>query len=255
MDTVVATVDGAEITLGQMIITRNQLPPQYQELPDDVLFQGVLDQLIQQQLLAATLPADPGRVTVALQNERRALLAGEAIDTLSTDAANDAAVQATYDELFGDAEPMTEYNASHILVASVEEAEAAISRIEGGAVFGDVARELSTDFGSGANGGSLGWFGPGMMVAPFEEAVVALTPGEMSDPIETQFGWHVILLNETREQEPPTLEAVRAEIENQLRQEAIETRLRDLLDSAEIELPEPGAFDPVLLRDLDILRD
>lgn len=255
-DTVVATVNGHEITLGQMIIARSQLPPQYQQLPEDVLFDGVLDQMIQQQVFADTLAATPARVTIALQNERRALLAGEAVNALMQSVVTDAALQEAYDGIFGDATAMIEWNAAHLLVATEDEANAARARImNGGEDFATVAQDVSSDVGSGANGGNLGWFGPGMMVAPFEAAVAEMTVGEVSAPVESQFGWHVIQLLDSREQEPPSLDEVRDALAGQVQQQAIEARLVELMEAAEITMPEEGAFDPAILGNLDLLSD
>ena len=240
-NTVVATVNGTEITLGQMIISRSQLPPQYQQLPDDVLFDGVLDQLIQQQVLADTLEADPTRVTIALQNERRGLLAGEVINSVVEEAMTDEAIQAIYDEL--------------VLGETEEESAAVVARLNAGEAFADLARELSLDPGSGANGGELGWFGLGMMVPPFEQAVSDLEVGAVSDPVQTQFGWHIIQLNDKRDMVPPTLEEVREELESQVRQNAIEDLLSGLLDAAVVVRPEDGAFDPSVLLNLGLLSE
>jgi peptidyl-prolyl cis-trans isomerase C len=253
-ETVIATVNGTEITLGQLIIARNQLPPQYQQLPDEVLFAGVIDQLVQQQLFADMLEADPARVTIALENTRRSLLAGEVINSLIEDAVTEEAIAAAYEEQFGNAPPVTEWNASHILVATAEEAQAVIDRLNAGEDFADLARELSTDPGSGTNGGQLGWFGPGAMVAPFEEAVASLAAGEISGIVETQFGFHVLTVNETREQTPPALEEVAGEIAQQIQQTAIEATLAELTEAAEIELPQDGLYDPTILRNLDLLE-
>ncbi len=251
-DTVVASVNGAEITLGQMIIAFSQLPPQYQQLPPDVLFQGVMDQLIRQQLLAETVTEVPARVEMALANQRRSLLAGEVVQSLVDGAVSEEALQAAYDAMFS-AEPQQEYNAAHILVETEEEARAILDRIAAGEDFGDLARELSQDPGSGAQGGDLGWFTRGMMVAPFEAAVVALEPGALSEPVETQFGWHVIRLIEVRDQVPPPLEQVRGALEEQVQTQAVEARLAELEAAAEIVRPEPGAFDPALVTALDLL--
>lgn len=253
-ETVVATVNGVEITLGQMIITRSQLPPEYQSLPDDVLFSGILDQLIQQQTLASTFDTDPKRVTIAVENQRRTLLAGEVINSIVEGSVTDEAVQAAYDATFTNAVPVTEFNASHILVATQEEAVAIKARIDGGEDFAAVATETSSD-SSAANGGNLGWFGPGMMVEQFEAAVVTLEPGAVSDPIETQFGWHVIKLNETRVQAAPPMEDVRVDLVGQVQQAAIQARLDELTEAGEIVRPEEGAFDPAVLSNLDLLRD
>jgi peptidyl-prolyl cis-trans isomerase C len=251
-DTVVATVGDTDITLGEMIITRAQLPQQYAQLPDDLLFKGVLDQLIQQQLLADGIETVPARVTYALKNERRTLLAGENITIITKDAVTEAEIQAAYDARYTDATPTTEYNASHLLVDTQEEAEAAKARIEEGAEFADIARELSTG-PTGPNGGNLGWFGTGQMVPAFEEAVMALEPGGLSGPVETQFGWHVITLNATRDSEAPTLDDVRAELTGQLQEEAIQVMLAELEAATIVTRPEEGAFDPSLISDLTLI--
>ncbi len=252
---VVATVNGTEITLGEMIVTRSQLPPQYQQLPPDVLFTGILDQLIQQQLLADTLEEVPARVDYALGNERRSLLAGEVVNDLMQAEVSDEELQAAYDEAFGSAEATPEFNASHILVETEEEATKVLERLEADEDFAEIAKEVSTDPGSGANGGELGWFGPGMMVAPFETAVQELEAGEVTaEPVKTQFGFHIIKLNETRTQEPPALEEVQEELASQVRQQKVQDRLAELEGDAEITRSEEGAIDPAALTNLDLLE-
>jgi len=161
---------------------------------------------VQQQLLASDIDEEPTRVTMAIANERRALLAGEVINTITNGAVTDEAIQQAYNARFDDAEPATQYNASHLLVETEEEAIAAKARITDGEEFADVARDVSTG-PTGPNGGNLGWFGAGQMVPEFEAAVVALEPGAVSDPVQTQFGWHVVTLNETRLEEQPELDA------------------------------------------------
>lgn len=253
-DTVIATVGDTEITLGQMIITRAQLPQQYAQLPDEVLFVGVLDQLIQQQLLADMLEETPARVEFALQNERRTLLAGEVINNITAAAITEEALQAAYDARFADVEPATEYNASHLLVETEEEAIAAKARVEeGGEDFADVARDVSTG-PTGPNGGNLGWFGEGQMVPEFENAVIGMEVGTVAGPVQTQFGWHVIALNETRQAELPTLDSVRQEITLQLQEAAIQERLAELEAATAVTRPEEGAFDPALISNLDLLE-
>lgn len=252
-NTVVATVGDTEITLGEMIITRAQLPPQYEQFPADVLFTGILDQLIQQQLLADAAGDVPMRVTAAIANERRSLMAGETINTISTEAVTDEAVQEAYNARFAGEEPKTEYNASHLLVETEEEALAAKARIDGGAEFADVAREVSTG-PTGPNGGNLGWFGAGAMVPAFEEAVVALEIGAVSEPVQTQFGWHVVTLNETRLEEQPQLDAMRSELSAEIQEAAITARLEELRAATTVVEPEDGAFDPAILLDLTLLE-
>lgn len=252
-DDVVATVDGTDITLGEMIVARSQLPEQYQQLPPAVIFDGLLQQLIQQQLLADALDEAPPRVGIALKNEERSLRAGEEVTRVAEEAVTEEALQQAYEARFADADPVTEYNASHILV---ETEEAALALVEAaraeGADFAALARENSTG-PSGPSGGELGWFGPDAMVAPFQEAVAAMEPGTVSEPVQTQFGWHVIRLNETRIAEAPPLESLRGELTQQLQAEAVEARLATLEEQSDISRTDPGTFDPSVLGDLSIL--
>ena len=248
-NTVVATVNGQDITVGHMIVLREGLPEQYQSLPDDVLFDGILEQLVQQTVLSQKADEPGPVVELQLENEKRTLLAGTAMKSLIDDQMTDEAIQTAYDEKFADAEPTKEFNASHILVESEDEAKALVTELEGGADFAELAKEKSTG-PSGPNGGELGWFGPGMMVKEFEDAVIGMEPGAVSAPIQTQFGWHVIRLNETRMQDAPPLEEVRAEIADELQQKLIADTLATLTDEAEITRNE-AEIDPAIIRNLD----
>lgn len=254
-DTVVATVGDVELTLGHMIVLRSRLPQQYQQLPNEVLFEGILDQIIQQAVVGASVGDLSREHALAIENEERALLASQLIDQVASDAVTDEALQAAYDETFGSQEPETEYNASHILVETEEAARALIEELGGGADFAELARENSTG-PSGPNGGSLGWFGAGMMVPPFEAAVIALEPGTFTqDPVQTQFGWHVVILNETRVKDAPALEDVRADLETQITREAIDARVAELTDAAEITRADVSGIDPAVLSDLSLLAE
>ena len=253
-DTVLATVNGTEITLGHLIVMTRMLPPEYQELPDNVLFDGLLEQLVQQEALASVAAEDMGmQEELGLENERRAFLAATLLDRIGTAEIAEEEVQAEYDALYGSAEPQSEYNASHILVETEEEAQALIEELAAGADFAELAQEHSTG-PSGPNGGQLGWFSAGMMVPSFEEAAFALEVGEVSAPVQTQFGWHVIVLNDTREQEPPSLEQVRAELTNGLRQARVEATMTEVMQQAAIDRPEI-AIDPSVIRALDLIAD
>lgn len=253
-DTVIATVNGVDITLGEMIVTRAQLPSQYQQLPDDVLWEGVLDQLVQQQLLAAQLGEPTAQIALLLATQKRSLMAAEVIDRLTNQAITDEALEAAYNARFANAAAEEEYSAAHILVDTREEAEAVVARLNDGADFAETAKEISTG-PSGPNGGDLGWFGIGMMVPEFETAVIALEVGQISEPVQTQFGWHVIILNDKRQKEAPTLDQVRDELAAQIQQEAIAKALEDLIAAAAITRPEPGAFDPAILKNIDLLTE
>jgi peptidyl-prolyl cis-trans isomerase C len=256
-ETVLATVNGKAITLGHVIALRDQLPEQYQNLPDDTLFQGLLDQVVDQEILAGELSAspenDPLAVKLQLDNDRRGALANLAAEAAVSDAVTDAAVQAAYDKEIASFQPQPEFHAAHILVDSEEKAKALKAEIDGGKAFADVARENSSD-GSAANGGDLGWFGLGQMVPEFEAAVKAMQPGQVSEPVKSQFGYHVILLEETRESAAPALETVRPQVENQLRQAALEAKLTELRAAATVERPDTG-LPPAAIRESDLLTN
>ncbi|MFT6676610.1 MAG: peptidyl-prolyl cis-trans isomerase C [Sulfitobacter sp.] len=254
LDTVVATVNGTDITVGHMIIARAGLPEQYQQLPDEVLFKGILDQLIQQTALADTFDGTlPARVTLSLENERRSLTAGEVIETVMAGPVDEEAVKTAYDEQYTSGEQGDEYNASHILVETKEEAEAIKAQLDEGADFAELAKEKSTG-PSGPGGGSLGWFGKGMMVPAFETAVVGLEDGAISDPVETQFGWHVIKLNETRKTEAPALDTVREELELQIRQTRVQTSIEEITEAADVDRSAAEGIDPTVLKNIEWLQ-
>jgi peptidyl-prolyl cis-trans isomerase C len=254
-ETVVATVNGTDITVGNVIAMRESLPEQYQQLPDDALFNGILEQLIQQTALAQAAEPDLSkRDLVNLENQRRAYMAGSLLQGVVMDAVTDEAIQAAYDARVQDlaTSPLIEYNASHILVADEALAADLRAQLDAGADFAELAAANSTD-GSAAGGGSLGWFGPGMMVKPFEDAVVSLKPGEIAGPVQTQFGWHLVKLNETRVATAPTLDELRDEIAGQIEQQAVEAFVKSKTDAAAITRTD--GIDPAVLRDQTLLGE
>jgi peptidyl-prolyl cis-trans isomerase C len=133
----------------------------------------------------------------------------------------DADIQAEYDKFKG-AAGGTEYRARHILVEKEDEAKALITQIKGGASFEDLAKKNSKDPGSGANGGDLDFAAPGSYVPEFSQAMVKLKKGEMTDtPVKSQFGYHIIKLDDTREAKFPPLEEVKPQIQQRLGQQKL----------------------------------
>jgi peptidyl-prolyl cis-trans isomerase C len=245
--TVVATVNGTDITLGHMIVLREKLPAEYQGLADDVLFKGILEQLIQQEALKQSIGDIGVRNALSIENDNRAFISEQAVQAVISAAVTDAALQTAYDAKFANLPPATEYNAAHILVATKEQAEKIKAEIVAGADFGEKAKEFSSD-GAAANGGDLGWFGVGMMVKPFEDAVLAMKAGEVAGPVQTDFGFHLIKLMETREAAKPTLDDVRDELAAEVEQAAIAAHVKGLTDAATITRPGE-AIDPAKIRD------
>ncbi len=253
-DLVVATVNGTEITLGHVIVAFSTLPAQYQQLDPGVLLPGIIDQLVRQAALAQSFDGEPSLAArLALENEERSLIAGEAVELVMLGAATDAEVQESYDALYGSGSAGEEYNASHILVETEEEAQTIVEELAGGADFATLAQEKSTG-PSGPSGGELGWFGAGRMVPDFEAAVIALEVGEVSQPVQTQFGWHVIVLNDTRAIEAPALEDVREEITLEIQQQAVSNHIEQLVADADVVRPDLSDLDPTSISNLELLR-
>ena len=252
--TVVATVNGQDITIGHMIVLYDSLPDQYKSLPDEVLFDGIKDQLVQQTVLAQRVASKSNAIKLRLDNEERGLKSAVAIDEAVAERVTEEALQAHYEANFADAQPTKEFNASHILVETEEEALSLIEELNGGADFAQLAQERSTG-PSGPNGGQLGWFGEGMMVPPFEAAVMEMEAETISAPVQTQFGWHVIRLNETRLLDIPPLDEVRADLMEELGQIAIEAAIEEYSAEAEITEPDLGDIDLAIFRDLSLVSD
>jgi peptidyl-prolyl cis-trans isomerase C len=252
-DTVVASVNGKSITLGAMIAARAALPEQYQSLQPDVLFKGLLDQLVQQSVLSQSIEGSLTKTqTLQLENETRGYLSNLAIQQAAANVVTDESVKAAYDARFKDFKPQTEYHAAHILVDSEEKANDLKKQLEGGAKFDELAKANSTDTGSGANGGDLGWFGTGMMVKPFEDAVIAAPVGKVVGPVKSDFGYHLILVSETRPSQQPSLEDLREELSGEIQQKAVEAKVDELTKAAKIEKPGEK-LDPALLTKTDLL--
>ncbi len=252
--TVVARVNGDEITLGHVIATASALPAQYQQLEDDVLYDFILEQLVQQHLLGQEQEALNPLNALRLENETRSLRAVQTVEAITGAEVTDEAIQAAYDAQFAEFEGEDEFNASHILVESEDEAKAVKAQLDEGADFAELAKEKSTG-PSGPNGGALGWFGKGQMVPEFENAVVALEKGSISDPVQTQFGWHLVMLNDKRKTEAPELEAVRGELAQTIRQEAIQAKVDELTQQATIERPALEGAGPEIMRQIDLLQE
>jgi peptidyl-prolyl cis-trans isomerase C len=252
-DTILATVNGTEITVGHMIAARDRLPEDYRQLPDQVLFSGLLDQLVQQEALRSGVDELTKRAELTLENERRALQVSAMIRDVIDEAVTEEAIEAAYNARYVDADPEDEYNAAHILVETEEEAQAIVGELEGGADFAEVAREKSTG-PSGPNGGDLGWFSTGTMVPEFETAVTSMEAGEISAPVQTQFGWHIIKLNEVRQKDAPPLEEVREELVQQIQQQAVEEVLASATDGADVTMSNEGV-DPSVLSNSALLDE
>lgn len=215
---------------------RTQGQPQ---LADAEARQMLLNELVELTLLAQEanrqqLDQDPA-VAARVDNLRAAVLAQALVEQMSEQTPDETAIQAEYDKLYG-GEAQQEYHARHILVENEEEATQVIAELDEGGDFVKLA-EARSDGPTGPDGGDLGWFQAEQMVEPFAEAVQRLEPGQYTKtPVQTQFGWHVILLEGTREATPPSLEELRPQLANLVAQQRIEQRLEELREQAEVSL-------------------
>jgi peptidyl-prolyl cis-trans isomerase C len=252
LNTIVATVNDTTLTVGHVLDIKRRLPDQYQNLDGDVLFANIVDQLVQQQILASSFKKDPEWVSITIENERRNILSTIIIDNISEKAVSDEILKTAYLKKYDKNKEGKEYKASHILVDTMEKAEGLLKLLEGGASFGELAKEYSIG-PSGPNGGDLGWFKKGQMVAPFETAVLDMAIGAYSRPVQTQFGFHLIQLDDRRKILPPKFEDVRSDLEIELRNLAIDTYLRELMINADVIMPKtPIDFTKLSTLDLQV---
>jgi len=251
-DTVVAKVGDTEITLGQMAALKLTMPPEMAQVPAADLWNVLLDEMIRQAALANEGEKELTALDRAfLANQRRDYLVRSVMERAADFEPTDAEIEAAYAMAFPADTPITEYDADHILLESEDDAKAVIEELNNGGDFTKLAAERSTDTGSAPSGGDLGWFTADRMVPEFSEAVAAMEPGTTSTaPVQSQFGWHVIKLNETREMTPPTVEEIRDALVQQVRREKVSAEIERISGEAAVERIE--GIDPTVL-DQDIL--
>ena len=236
----VATVNGSAITRPEYdLFVKDLLQGKKQELTADQKNQ-VLDDLINMQLLADQaekdgLQNDPDTVAQLHLLHEKVMADAEQQKFVKSFQPSDADLKAEYDTAVA-AMDKTEYKARHILVATKEEGQQIIKKLKGGAKFEELAKTQSTDTGSKNNGGDLGWFTTSRMVKPFADAVVSLKKGEITpEPVQTQFGWHVIQLEDIRDKTPPPFDQVKAQLTNQLIRKKLQAYVEELKKNAKIE--------------------
>jgi peptidyl-prolyl cis-trans isomerase C len=235
----VATVNGTPITRTEYdIYVKSLLQGKQQELTPEQKAQ-VLDELISMQLLAAVgdkdgLDKDPDTAAQLKILHMRVLADAESQKFLKGQEPTDTDMHAEYETAIA-AMDKTEYHARHILVASKDQAVDIIKKLKAGAKFDELAKTQSTD-GSKTNGGDLGWFSLARMVKPFGDAVKSLKKGEFTqEPVQTQFGWHIIKLEDTREVTAPPFDQVKPQITNAVIRKKLQAYVADLKKNAKIE--------------------
>jgi len=235
---VLAKVNGVEITDDDLKFAAEDVGPGIpRQLEGKARETYLIDLLVDEQLVVQKAQADKLSETPEFAKRLGYLRDKALMETLLTkvakNAVTDAAIKETYDTAAKNQKPDTEYHAHHILVATEDQANAAQKRLKSGEDFAKVATELSKD--PGAKGGDLGWFTKDRMVTEFGEAVSKMEPGQLSDPVKSQFGWHIIRLDEKRPKTFPPLDQIRDQVARYVEQKAQRELLVKLHDGAKIE--------------------
>lgn len=163
------------------------------------------------------------------------------LDRAGQEGVTEETMRSLYEDAIGSAEPEVEVRARHILVETEEEAAEVVEQLEADTDFEELAQEKSQDPGSAENGGDLGYFTRERMVPEFAEAAFAMEAGDISDPVESQFGWHVIRVEDKREVEKPTFEEVEGQLRQLAERNAQSEAVAELREAAEIEIMDPQA--------------
>jgi len=241
-DTLIATVNGTPYTLDLFRLfymerlqgSRGENSPALQQQVFDE-FMGLI--VASQEGEKLKLENDRN-VIAALKLERMKVMSNAALSKMAEELEpTEEQLKAAYDQVKEQA-ARTEYKARHILVKDEDEAKKIIKKLDKGGDFEELAKKNSLG-PTAKNGGELGWFDPSQMVAPFAEAIAAMKPGSYSkEPVHTQFGWHIINLQETRKAEPPTFEEAKPRLIAAVKRQMIAEKLAKMRDSAMVELNE-----------------
>jgi peptidyl-prolyl cis-trans isomerase C len=237
-DAVVAKVDGSEIKQSDLDFAASEVGSQLANYPEADRRRLLLQFVIENQLMAAAAEKDsldkaPDFAARLTYHRRRALRDAYYEKAVRGGVSEDEAKK-LYNEKIGSVKPEPEIHARHILVDTEDEAKDIKQRLEKGEDFATLAKEKSKD--KNADGGDLGFFGKGQMLKPFEDAAFALEVGKISDPVKTQFGWHIIKVEEKRDRPAPKFEDVKDPIMAQLMQQKAQEAMRSLHDGAKIEV-------------------
>jgi peptidyl-prolyl cis-trans isomerase C len=240
---VVATVNGHAISEADLALAEAEIGNELGNLPESTRRRVLVEFMIENQLFAEAAEAEKLGSGADFDKRmafwrQRALRDAYFEKTVKASIGEDAA-RAIYDDKVKQLNPEDEVQARHILVASEEEANKLITRIAGGEDFAQLAKENSGDAGSKAQGGMLGYFGKGQMVPQFEDAAFALQKGQVSKPVQSQFGWHVIKVEDRRQKPPPSFDEVKDRLIGSMVQSKAQNIATELRAKAKIEYVDP----------------
>ncbi|MBY0502000.1 MAG: peptidyl-prolyl cis-trans isomerase [Alphaproteobacteria bacterium] len=239
-DPVVAIVDGQKFTYSQVMEAKASLPKQYQSAPDDKIFPVLVNQAVDTYLInkaaQASGEAEKPEVKKAIAKQTEELIAQSYLFDKVKGTITDAAVQAKYDEFVKSFPQEKEVHLRHILVENKDTAMSVIKALKGGSDFKKLAQAKSKD-ATAKEGGDLGFFRKSELPKELADAAFALTPGSYSqEPVKTDFGWHVLKVEEIRDAKPPKFDEVKNELKALMTQEAVIALIKELRSQAQVEL-------------------
>jgi peptidyl-prolyl cis-trans isomerase C len=234
-----ATVNGEAITEAEVKLALEDLATQLGNIPEDKQREVALDFLIEVKLAAQAAKKDKldqsAEFALKLNYARDRILMERLLAREGEKSAGDAALKKFYDDQVAQLKPIEEVRARHILVEQEDDAKKIHARVKGGEDFAKIAGESSKDPGSGQQGGDLGYFAKDRMVPEFAEAAFALKAGEISAPVKSQFGWHIIKLEDRRTRPVPAYNDVKDRLAQALVQKAQNELVEKLKKDAKIE--------------------
>jgi peptidyl-prolyl cis-trans isomerase C len=247
-DPVVARVNGAEIRSSDLAIAEEEvganLPAMTPEGRRDYLVSYLSDMMLVAKAAEDKKMTDDADFKRRLAYMRNKLLMETMLHAESKSAVTDAAMHKVYDDATKQMTGEKEVRARHILVETEDEAKAVVAELKKGTDFGELARLKSKDPGAAAEGGDLGYFTKDQMVPEFSEAALKLDKGQLSDPVKTQFGWHVIKVEDKRDRPVPPFEQVKDQIETYVVRRAQADVIAKLRQGAKIERLEAKPAEP-----------
>jgi peptidyl-prolyl cis-trans isomerase C len=239
-DPVVATVNGQPVRLSELEVAQQSLPQQYRNMPLQAVFPALLDRIIDSKLVVQEGKKSKVNEDPAFK-KRMAFVEDQVLQDfwIQREIARQVTaekLQKRYEERLKQMPSEEEVHARHILVSTEDEAKALIAEIKKGAAFDKLAKEKSTDKASGAEGGDLGWFKKSDMVKEFADAAFNLKKDELTEtPVKTQFGYHVIKVEDRRKAPPPAFEEMADQLKEEMAREAVTAQLDQLRSGAKIE--------------------
>jgi peptidyl-prolyl cis-trans isomerase C len=239
-DPVVATVNGGEIHYSEVLEAQRAMGQQAMAMPLEMIQTMLINSIADRKLVAATARMEGVQKTEAFKKQMKSIeehvLQRQFLTDYAEKQITDEKVKAAYEAMVKDFKPTKEVHARHILAKDEDTAKAIIKELDDGADFVALAKEKSTG-PSGPNGGDLGFFGPGQMVPEFEKAAFAMKKGEHSaEPVKSQFGFHVIKVEEFRDSEAPKFEEVEEQIKGEIANKAVSDYVAELRKNAELKL-------------------